>query len=145
MGLTRVSERALVRSRPAERTKLLVSFRVEPSLTVDDSRVLLGRVRETAESVGHGAGAHHDAVVEVTVGVEEPHRLVECVVVDGATELVVGRRGQVFFTDLAAATSVAIELPAGRCVFAVEPPGASAGDAIPQTGALVCQREERPR
>ena len=67
------------------------------------------------------------------------------VVVDGAAELVVGRRGQVFFTDLAAATSAAIELPTGRCLFTVAPPDGSAGDAIPEAGPLVCQREERPR
>ena len=66
-------------------------------------------------------------------------------VVDGAAELVVGRRGQVFFTDLAAATSAAIELPTGRCLFTVAPPDGSAGDAIPEAGPLVCQREERPR
>jgi outer membrane usher protein len=67
------------------------------------------------------------------------------VAVDGSVaELVVGRRGQVFFADIAAATNATIELPAGRCLFTVKPPSGGAGDAIPQAGPLVCEREARP-
>jgi outer membrane usher protein len=62
-----------------------------------------------------------------------------------AAELVIGRRGQMFFADLAVPARVAIELPDGRCIFAVEPPVAQPADAIPQAGPLICQPERKER
>jgi outer membrane usher protein len=68
------------------------------------------------------------------------------VLIEGISgEFVVGHHGQVFIADLTAATRAAIELPDGRCRFAVDPPRGDAGGEIAKVGPLVCQSEGKER